>query len=158
MWLATGLWHGAAWNFVLWGLFFAVLLVVEKLWLLPLLKHQKFLNHIYVLFFVGISFVLFDASDVRSAFETVRSMAGLGGLPAVTVESLYYLKSYSRIFLAAVIGATPLPCRFLVWMKTRKAGVWFAAAAEMIGPVILLAVSTAFLIDGSFHPFLYFRF
>ena len=158
VWLATGLWHGAAWNFVLWGLFFAVLLVVEKLWLLPLLKHQKFLNHIYVLFFVGISFVLFDASDVRSAFETIRSMAGLCGLPAVTVESLYYLKSYSRIFLAAAIGATPLPCRFLVWMKTRKAGVWFADAAEMIGPVILLAVSTAFLIDGSFHPFLYFRF
>ena len=158
VWMATGLWHGAAWNFVLWGVIFAVLLMAEKLWLLPLLERSKVFSHIYVLFFVIISFVIFDASSLSEAFSCIMAMFGVKGLPFQTFEAVYYLKSYAVIFILAMFGATPLLSQIASSVSKIKYGKFILSIAEPVILTILLAVCTAFLIDGSFNPFLYFRF
>ena len=158
VWMATGFWHGAAWNFILWGLLFAVLLIGEKLWLLAPLKKMKVLNHLYVLFFVILGFVLFDASSLTEAGQTLSAMFGGAGVPLVSAESLYYLRSYAAVLGIAVIGATPLPAWLIGRIKSVRAGEAVVNLAEPLVMLALLAVCTAFLIDGSFNPFLYFRF
>lgn len=158
VWAATGLWHGAAWNFVLWGVFFAVFLIVEKLWLLKVLKKWKLLNHIYVLLFVTVSFVIFDSADIQNAFYCIRAMFFAAGLPVVSTAAVYYLKSYAVVFAVAILGATPLPAKLI--RRGEKSSAWqaFALVAEPLCLVLLFLVCTAFLVDGSFQPFLYFRF
>ena len=158
VWMATGFWHGAAWNFVLWGLMFAVLLVIEKLWLLEPLKKLKVLNHVYVLLLVMISFVLFDASSVKESFSCIAAMFGGQHFPIVSFESVYYLKSYLIIIIIAIIGATPLPKKIAAAVEKNKHTHTAFCIAEPIVLMLLLTVCTAFLIDGSFNPFLYFRF
>ncbi|MEI3065550.1 MAG: MBOAT family O-acyltransferase [Oscillospiraceae bacterium] len=93
VWLATGLWHGADWNFVLWGLWFAVLLLVEKLILLPVLQKRRGLGRCYVLLAVLLGFILFDASSVCDAWGTIRALFGGGGLPLASAEAVYQLRS-----------------------------------------------------------------
>ena len=158
VWLATGLWHGADWTFVLWGLLYAALLTAEKLFLLRGLKKLRVLNHIYVLLFVTLGFVLFDADSVRSAAASVCAMFGGGGLPLVGQESLYALRSGAVLLLSAAVGATPLPQRLITAAQQKTAGRAVLAVLEPVGLCLLLAVCTAFLVDGSFNPFLYFRF
>lgn len=158
VWMATGFWHGAAWNFVVWGLMFAVLLVIEKLWLLKLLERSRVLSHLYVLFFLTLSFVVFDASSMTGALTYIRAMLGTLDFPAVTFESVYYLKSYGVVLLLAVIGATPFPRRLAAAAESGKRTAVVFHIAEPLALMALLAVCTAFLIDGSFNPFLYFRF
>ncbi len=158
VWMATGFWHGAAWNFVLWGVLFALLLMAEKLWLLKPLKKCRVVNHVYVLLTVIISFVIFDASSIQGAFAYIAAMFGGAGLPAVTAETLYYLRSYAMVLILGVVGATPLMKKLVGRIRVSRAGGNVLNALE---PVLLLAalvVCTAFLIDGSFNPFLYFRF
>ena len=150
VWMLTGLWHGASWNFVLWGLLFAAVLLIEK-WLPALQKLPTFLRRIYVLLIVMLSFVLFNAENLPQA---VSDMAGLfGGLPLATQESLYCLRSYAVVFAVSVVGATPLPKR-LAQRIPEKA----AAVLEPVVLILLLLTCTAYLVDGSFNPFLYFRF
>lgn len=158
VWLATGLWHGADWTFVLWGLLYAALLTAEKLFLLRGLKKLRVLNHIYVLLFVTLGFVLFDADSVRSAAASVCAMFGGGGLPLAGQESLYALRSGAVLLLSAAVGATPLPRRLITAVQQKTAGRAVLAVLEPVGLCLLLAVCTAFLVDGSFNPFLYFRF
>ena len=158
VWFATGFWHGAAWNFILWGLFFAVLLVLEKLWLLRPLQKRRWLGHIYMAIVLAVSFVLFDAAGVSDAAKTVASMFGRGGLPLVSAETLYYLRSYLPLLLIAAVGATPLPKRAFEALRKKRAGAAVLAFAEPAAILLLLVVCTAYLIDGSFNPFLYFRF
>ena len=151
VWMLTGLWHGASWNFVLWGLVFAAFLVLEKL--LPGLgKLPKGLANVYVLAVVVFSFVLFNASNLSQAGQDLAGMLGLSGLPLVTTESLYQLKSFAVLFLLGILGATPLPKKWGEAMAQKAP--WLDAAAMLA----LLLVCTAYLVDGSFNPFLYFRF
>ena len=158
VWMLTGLWHGASWNFVLWGLGFAVLLVAEKLLYKERLEKTHVLKHVYVLLFVTLSFVLFNASSVKEAASQIGAMFGADGLPLVSAESLYYAKSYAVTFLIAVIGATPL-CKNVVFRLAESArGAQVLAILQPVWLVLLLAACTAFLVDGSFNPFLYFRF
>lgn len=158
VWMATGFWHGAAWNFVLWGVMFAVLLIIEKLWLLKPLKKLKILNHIYVLLLVMISFVIFDAASITGALSYITAMFGGQNIPIVTFESVYYLRSYLIILIVAIIGATPLPKKLAAAVEKSKHTALAYNVAEPIVLMLLLTVCTAFLIDGSFNPFLYFRF
>ena len=158
VWAATGLWHGAAWNFVMWGVYFAILLVAEKLWLSKFLEKSHALGHAYVMLLVVISFVLFDASSLSGAVSTVGAMFGAGGLPASSFEALYYLRSYAVVLILAAVGSTPLPKRIIERVRGTKGGAAMLNVAEPILLVALLAICTAFLIDGSFNPFLYFRF
>ena len=151
VWMLTGLWHGASWNFVLWGLVFAAFLVLEKQ--LPGLgKLPKGLANVYVLAVVVFSFVLFNASNLSQAGQDLAGMLGLSGLPLVTTESLYQLKSFAVLFLLGILGATPLPKKWGEAMAQKAP--WLDAAAMLA----LLLVCTAYLVDGSFNPFLYFRF
>ena len=153
VWMLTGLWHGAAWNFVLWGLMFAVLLLAEK-WLPGLQKLPGFLRHGYVLLIVMVSFVLFNAESLAQAGSDLRCIFGFGGLPLVSAPALYYLKSYGLLFAAGFLGATPL----VRDTARRIEGTRLGSVLECILMTALLLVCTAYLVDGSFSPFLYFRF
>ena len=157
VWMATGLWHGAAWNFVLWGVFFAVFLMIEKLWLLKPLKKSRVLSHIYVMLLVVISFLIFDAADIPSAFSGIAALFGAGGLPISNVTSVYMLRNYALILIIAIIGSTALPARLFAKFEKTKAGA-ILKVLEPLGLTALLAVCTAYMVDGSYNPFLYFRF
>ena len=153
VWMLTGLWHGAAWNFVLWGLLFAALLMAEKL--LPLYKKlPTVLRHGYVMLAIVLSFVLFNAESLAQAGEDYAALFGFAGLPGVTAQSIYCLKSYALLFAVGAVGATPLPKT----VGARLAGMRGGRIVETVFLLGLLLVSTAYLVDGSFSPFLYFRF
>ena len=157
VWVLTGLWHGAAWTFVLWGLYFAVFLLMEKLFLGRLLRRLPVLRHVYVLTAALFSFVLFDASSLSAAIGAAGAMLGLGHLPMWDGGTLYYLHSYAPVLLAAAVGSTPLPAVLCRRMAAGRAGR-VLDALEPIALLALLAVCTAFLVSGSANPFLYFRF
>ncbi len=163
VWMLTGFWHGAAWNFIIWGLFFAVLLIIEKLWLLKHLKKTKVIGHIYVLFLVMLSFIFFDATnvftnDMTESISAIGALFGAGGLPFANAEVIHYLSSYAVLIVIAVIGATPL----MKSLFTRLAsGERSSKVINVVEPVLLLlglVIVTACLVDGSFSPFLYFNF
>ena len=155
VWALTGLWHGAAWNFVLWGLLFAVLLTVEKFLVgKAMAKMPGWLVRVPVLAILLISFVLFNASSLAQALSDVGGMFGLGGLPLVSTASLYYLRSYGLLLLFAAVGATPLVSRTAKKLESRTV----TAILEPVVLCALLLAVTAFLVGGSFNPFLYFRF
>ena len=158
VWLLTGLWHGAAWTFILWGLFFALFLTAEKLWYGQALARTKLLKHVYVLLLIVVSFVLFDAASVQDALRTIAALFGLGGLPLANALSRYYLWSYTGVFLIAAVGATPLPVKILRQLKESRTGSIIVSVLEPLVLLALLAAVTAYLVDGSFNPFLYFRF
>lgn len=158
VWGLTGLWHGAAWNFVLWGLFFAVLLAAEKLWYGHGLEKTRLLKHLYMFPLLAVSFVLFNAADLPAAGQQIAALFGFGGLPASGVESLYYLRSYAVVLVIALLGATPLPAKAVQRLRDTSAGSAVLSVAEPVALVLLLALCTAYLVDGSFNPFLYFRF
>ncbi len=158
VWLATGFWHGAAWNFIIWGLYFAILLMLEKLFLLKITEKLKGINHIYVLLLVIISFVIFDSLTMNRATNVIGEMFFMKGLPLTTQESVYLLRSYAVIIVTGIIGATPIPKKLVLKLREIKAGAIVTDVAEPFLLVSLLAVVTAFLVDGSFNPFLYFRF
>ena len=152
VWMLTGLWHGAAWNFVLWGIFFGVLLMVEK-WLPALQKLPDILRHGYVLFLVLLSFVLFNAESLSQAASDFGGLFGCG-VPLVSDPAVYYLRSYALLFAVGVVGSNPVVKRLAQKIRATKAGAFLEPALL----VLLLLVCTAYLVDGSFSPFLYFRF
>ena len=158
VWLATGLWHGAAWTFVLWGLWFAVLLLLEKLALLPVLEKHRVLGHVYTLFFVMLGFVLFDADSAAQAVSRISAMLGAGGLPLSSTQAVYYLKSYGPLLVLGILCATPLPKMIVAKLRKSKGAATALDVLEPLCVLIPLLLGTAFLVDGSFNPFLYFRF
>ena len=153
VWMLTGLWHGAAWNFVLWGLLFAALLMAEK-GLPGLRKLPGVLRHGYVLLAVTLSFVLFNAESLSQAGSDFAGLLGFGGLPLTSAETVYYLKSYALLFVLGIVGATPLVRNMAGRLCRGKIG----AVLEPAALILLLLVCTGYLVDGSFSPFLYFRF
>ena len=158
VWLLTGLWHGAAWNFILWGLMFALLLILEKIWLMKYLKKHRIFSHAYVLIAVMISFVIFNAQDIHEALMFIRCMWGFGSIPVISNEFLYYLHSYGMVLTAGMLAATPLVKNLILLVKNCTFGKRFL---NLLEPVILSAfmlVNTAYLINDSYNPFLYFRF
>lgn len=158
VWSLTGLWHGAAPNFLVWGLMFGVILVLEKQYLLKKLEKARVWNHVYVLLIVMISFVIFNAADMKEAVSYIGGMFGIGGVPLMSAECAYYLKSYGVLIAGAMIGSTPL-------VKNTVTRLTMTAYGKKLMPVLrvivisgLMVVCTAYLIDSSFNPFLYFRF
>lgn len=158
VWFLTGFWHGAQWNFILWGVYFAILLIIEKLWLYKKLEKSRVLSRIYTLFFIIISFVIFNVKSVGEIGQYLKNMFFLGGSEMVGAECLYYFRSYVWILAIGVIGATNLPKK--LYEKCRKVG-FMDKCLVVIEPLVLiifLLLCTAYLVDGSFNPFLYFRF
>ncbi len=157
VWFLTGFWHGAEWNFIVWGIYFAILLLIEKFFLKEILEKHKILSHIYLLFFVLISFAIFSANNMGEAISSVFGMFGKD-VPFYSAEFLYTLKNYGTVILIAIIGATPLPRNALKKLESTKTLGKIISALEIPVLVCLVIIATAFLADGSFNPFLYFRF
>ena len=151
VWSLTGFWHGASWNFLIWGIYFAIILLVEKKFLLKKLECNFLVGHIYVLIVAIISFVIFNGESLVQIVMDIRGMFGFGSLPFITTETIYYLKNYFSVLMIAIIGATPLMRNFTIKFKKLR-------VIEPFVLVILMVIITAYLIDGSFNPFLYFRF
>ncbi len=158
VWMLTGFWHGASWNFVLWGLYFAVLLAGEKYIWGRAVSRSPFLSRIYVLPLILISFMIFDSTALTSLLPTIGAMFGAGEHSFASQEVLYYLESYGIVLIIAIIGATPLPKRLLSRLEASPRGGAVLSVAEPLLLLSLLVTATAYLVDGSFNPFLYFRF
>lgn len=154
VWAATGIWHGANWNFLLWGLCYGVLLVLEKLvWGKALQKLPIPLQRLYTLFFVLVLWVVFAIEDFSRLLPYLGTMFALGGAGAADGAFLYYLKSYLPMLLLAGLGATPL-VRSL-WARLPETGRKILCPLLMLSALLL---STAYLVDGTYNPFLYFQF
>ncbi len=158
VWMLTGFWHGADWNFVIWGLFFAVLLVLEKFFLGRFLEKTRVIKHAYVLVLVAISFVIFNATSMMEAGFYLSAMFFGKGYPLVSSEFVYLLKQYGSVLILACIGATPLVKNGLNRAKKNEKIAKILNVAEPLVLAGLLLLCTAYLVDGSFNPFLYFRF
>ena len=158
VWLFTGFWHGAAWNFIVWGLFFGVLLVIEKFWLLTHLEKSQVLSRVYILLAVIASFMVFQLPTLDEALVYIGGLFGAGGISFTSPETGYYLRSYAVLLIMALIGSTPLVKKLAAgFSKSEKYGR-VGNVIEPVMLVVLFVVVTAFLVDSSSNPFLYFRF
>lgn len=162
VWLLTGFWHGAAWNFILWGLYFFVLLMIEKAGLKKLLeKAPAFIGHCYALFFINFSWVIFSYDSMDTLGMVCKRMFGFGGIPFWNSTSTYYLLSYLAIFLIMAIAATPFPKKCVAWIGERlpeRGKTVLGIVAECAGLLVVLFLATSCLASDAFNPFLYFRF
>ncbi len=158
VWFLTGFWHGADWNFIVWGLYFAVLLTLEKMFLGKYLKKSRVLSRVYVLFLIAISFVIFNAAGMGEAMQYIGGMFGVGATGLAGAEWLYSLRSFALILVVASIGATPVPKLIVKKLNETKAGNTVVSVLAPVFTVVILVLCTAYLVDGSFNPFLYFRF
>ena len=158
VWALTGLWHGAAPNFLIWGLMFGVILVFEKHYLLKKLEKAHVWNHVYVLLMVMISFVIFNAADMNEAFLYIGGMFGIGDVPLMSRECVYYMRSYGILIAGSIVGATPLVKNVVSRFAATTYGEKLMPVLRPIVITGLVIVCTAYLIDSSFNPFLYFRF
>ena len=158
VWFLTGFWHGADWTFIIWGLYFAAFLVLEKFWYNRVFIHlPKFVSHIYVTLVILVSFVIFSGSGVSGMLSDLGSMFFMNGLPLWSTETGYYLRSYGLPLLLGILGATPLVKMGAEKLRQSRGG-WVADALEPVFLVAVLLIVTAYFVDGSFSPFLYFRF
>ena len=166
VWALTGFWHGAKWAFIAWGLMFGILLMIEKLFLGKWLeKLPSIFSRIYVIFFILISWIIFDAGmgagitgNLTIAFERIKMMLGFGNIPFITADTIYYLRSYLVMFIIAIIASTPLVKILVNKIKENNIGRKIINVLTPITCGVLLIVVTAFLVDGSFSPFIYFSF
>ncbi|MBQ6580208.1 MAG: MBOAT family protein, partial [Oscillospiraceae bacterium] len=159
VWFLTGFWHGADWQFIVWGLFYGILLVIEKMWLKKYLdKAPAVLSHIYVLFLTAIGFVIFNSVSIGGAISDLKGMFGLAGIPLAGTTTLYYLKSYALMFIAGSLLATPVVKNMLKKIDSTETGGKVFAVLKPLGFAAVLIMVTGYLADGSFNPFLYFRF
>ena len=159
VWLLTGIWHGASWNFVMWGVYFGVLLVIEKFVLLKWLNRlPAFVSHIYAIVFVWIGWVIFAFDDLSLGINYLKSMFGLNGLSFANDQTLYLLLNYAIMLLILIVACTQFPKKLAIKVfgdhgETRVTGI-----AQGIFIVAIFLVAVAYLVDASYNPFLYFRF
>jgi len=158
VWFLTGFWHGAQWNFIFWGLYFAVLLIAEKYLKGLLDRLPSVIRHLYVAFFILISFALFNANSLAETAQTLGGMFGFTEKTLINDEAIYYAGSYIGIFALAIIGATPIPAILADRLCRKDFGRRMVNLIKPLLIAILLLIVTGYLIDGSFNPFLYFRF
>ena len=157
VWFLTGFWHGASWNFIIWGLYFAVILVIEKLFLKKYIDKTKIFKYFYTSFIVVISFLIFNSNSISEIFNSLGNMFMLNNIPISSKSTIYYLKNNFVLLIISIIGATPIMKNIISKVKnTKYKGI--IDFFEVVGCTTLLILATAFLIDESFNPFLYFRF
>ena len=153
VWMITGFWHGASWNFIVWGLYFAIFLIIEKAFLLKILEKHKILSHVYTILIVVISFVIFNRTNFSDIQLFLENMFGFGNLTFTNIETNYYLKNYTFIILTAIICSMAYK-KIYIRIKDNK-------VFNFIEPIIIIALfilCTAYIVNESFNPFLYFRF
>jgi alginate O-acetyltransferase complex protein AlgI len=159
VWFLTGFWHGAEWNFIIWGLYFAIFLVLEKFILNRLFSRLPgFFSHVYLLLAVIIGFVIFNTSGVTESITSLKAMFGMAGIPFTNLETGYYLASYRLIFVIAIFFSTPAWKWITQKIKSVKPLATVSGVLKPAVHVFLLLLITGYLVDGSFNPFIYFRF
>lgn len=158
VWFLTGFWHGAEWNFILWGVYFGVLLTLEKFFYLKKLDKHPVISYIYMFFFVTVSFMIFASGSLSQTVDFVGGLFGRGSIPLVSREAIYHIRNYGFVILIAVLGATPLPKNIYLSIKKRFENSFIIDICEIVFCLLLMIVVTGYLADGSFNPFLYFRF
>lgn len=157
VWFLTGLWHGATINFTLWGLYFCFFLIMEKTWLLKLLdKIPRVFSHIYALVVIYFGWLLFAWEDIHGHRVYMKAMLGMAGAGVVNKESLYLLVSNALLMVIMTIGCTSLP-KYLAEKVTKRDGIGTSLCMSVYVAIILL-LSIAYLVNGTYNPFLYFRF
>lgn len=151
------IWHGADWNFILWGLYFALFLILEKGFLKQWLEEKPaFIGQLYTIVVVIVGWVLFEFQDIGQGALFIKTMFGLGKNKLIDNASIYYLQSYGLIFIILALASTPILKK---WARRLEEKLYTAKA--IIFPVlyfVLLFLSTAYLVNESYNPFLYFRF
>lgn len=158
VWFLTGFWHGANWNFMLWGVYFGVILLCEKLFLGKALeKLPNAVRHIYALLLIVVGWGIFAFEDTSALVQNFKNLFGMGGLPLFNEKTLFWLANYAVTFAVLVITSTPL-FRKLGEKFSSKHPAVYGCMVEPAEILILLLVSTAYLASNSFNPFLYFRF
>jgi alginate O-acetyltransferase complex protein AlgI len=156
VWFLTGFWHGADWNFLLWGAYFAVILIIERAFLLRLLESApRAVGHLYSLFLIGVGFLIFSHNNLFEAFSTFLALFGVGASGLATPTTIYTLVRFTPLILIAAIGATPLPKRIWENIQTRHPRL---QAAVAIACITLFVVCVAYLVDSTFSPFEYTQF
>ena len=157
VWFLTGAWHGASWNFILWGLYFGVILIIEKLVLLKVLeKLPKLASHIYAILLVLVSWVVFAFEDLTKVKDYILTMFHLNGTNIINAEGLYYFKNYFIIIIIGIIFSTPIISKLFNKLEKKQSNI---RSILITGVYIgILVLSTASLVSDSYNPFLYFRF
>ncbi len=156
VWLLTGFWHGASWNYVLWGVFYGVILIAEKLFLLDKLKKAPaFVGHIYALLCVAVGWVLFAFENLNEGVVYLKAM--FGGAALCDSDSVYLLLSYLPLLAVCAAASVPLGSK-LYRRLNEKCAAGIMTAADSLSVVAVTGLSIAYLISGSYNPFLYFRF
>ena len=157
VWFLTGLWHGAAWNFVAWGLYYGVILIIEKYLLSPVLDRlPDVVRHIYSIVLIVIGWVLFFSSSFGQAADYIRVMFGAGAHGFADRESMYLLTSNLILWLILIFGSTPLVhFRYEHMLRTKK---WNTTIINSVVYAALFIVCIAYLVTETYNPFLYFRF
>lgn len=159
VWLLTGIWHGANWTFLIWGLLFGIILIIEKIWLNKFMeKLPSFIRRIYVLFIVMILFIIFNSDNMSVALTNIKGLFGMNEEAFVNDYTLHYLKSYLPVLIIALLGSTPFIKILIDKLRKNKYVNNIINILEPILIVVILVVVTSYLIDNSYNPFLYFRF
>lgn len=162
VWFLTGLWHGASWNFVLWGLYFLVFLCIEKLFLLRVLSKDRIVSHIYLIVIIYFGWILFRFENMNDVFAVLRGMFGASGNSFTNFETTTFVMSNIFVLAFCVIVSTPVVkkigalVRYTFMDKTAVSVVY--AIGRVLIPLALLLLSTAALVGDSYNPFLYFQF
>ena len=159
VWLLTGIWHGANWTFLIWGLLFGIILIIEKIWLNKFMeKLPSFIRRIYVLFIVMILFIIFNSDNMSVALTNIKGLFGMNEEAFVNDYTLHYLKSYLPVLIIALLGSTPFIKILIDKLRKNKYVNNIINILEPILIVVILVVVTSYLIDNSYNPFVYFRF
>ena len=160
VWLLTGIWHGASWNFVLWGLYYGVLLLAEKFIFGKYLeKLPALFQHIYCMFFVMLGWNLFVFDDIGCGIGFLKSLFGIYGQGLLNRETIYLLYNHAVLLAFCIIGSTKLPQRFGKWVCAKLENRTLSLAiVQNAFYIVVFLPSVAWLVDASFNPFLYFRF
>ena len=158
VWCLTGFWHGASWNFVIWGLYFGILLMMEKLFLIKLLnKLPKWFAHIYAIIFIVISWVIFACDDISKVSIYLKAMFGLNGNKFFAPVSLYYLCTNAVLLIAcAIFSIGAFKTYRYFWKNCEYSRV--VTVTKIVIYTVLFLVSVSFLVGNTYNPFLYFRF
>lgn len=159
VWMLTGLWHGASWNFIIWGIYFGVILIIEKYCLNKVLeKLPRVIRNIYAMFIVMISFIIFSSDDISSALVAIKGLFSFSSLKLSNDFIIYYIRSYGVILIGGLVLCTPLIKNVINKLRENKILNYIINIFEVIILVLILVVITSMLIDSSYNPFLYFRF
>ena len=175
VWLLTGIWHGASWNFLLWGVYFGVFLILEKFLWLDFLKKHKIFSHVYTLVIVWVGWALFAFDDMGRVIQYLKAMFGLSGAGFANGETWYLLVSYAVMLIILVLASTPYPKQWAMKVMNllegkkkadieavEKKGITLggtvSAVLQLAFVAVVFVISTAYLVDATYNPFLYFRF